>query len=49
MGDLIFPWPFGHFETCTFDPSSFVMLSLTSGASHFPQVALTLIPHFEHS
>jgi len=49
MGDFIFPWPLGHFETCTDFPSLRSMLALTSGASHFPQVALTLIPHFEHS
>jgi hypothetical protein len=49
MGDLILPWPLGHFEICTFVPSSNVKLSSTSGASHLAQVALTAIPHFAHS
>jgi hypothetical protein len=44
IGDLIFPCPFGHLETCTDDPSSFWIVSFTSGASHSPQVALTDIP-----
>ena len=48
-GDLILPWPFGHLDTCTWLPSSSVRLSFTSGASHLPQVALTLIPHLSHS
>jgi hypothetical protein len=48
-GDLIFPWPFGHFEICTSFPSSSFKVSLTSGASHFPQVAFTLIPQIAHS
>jgi hypothetical protein len=30
-------------------PSGSVMVSLTRGAPHLPQVALTLIPHFSHS
>jgi len=49
IGDLIFPWPFGHFEICTSLLSSNFKLSLTSGSSHFAHVALTAIPHFEHS
>ena len=44
IGDLILPCPFGHLETCTDDPSSFWIVSFTSGASHSPQVALTDIP-----
>ena len=49
MGDLILPWPFGHFDTCTEEPSSRWMVSLTSGASQAPHVALTDIPHTAHS
>jgi hypothetical protein len=48
MGDLILPWPFGHFEICTSVPSSIFNVSSTSGASHVAQVALTAMPHFEH-
>jgi hypothetical protein len=44
IGDLILPWPFGHLETWTDDPSSRWIVSFTSGASHSPQVALTDIP-----
>ena len=48
-GDFIFPCSLGHLEICTcFPPSSF-KLSLTNGELHFPQLALTDIPHFEHS
>jgi hypothetical protein len=47
-GDLILPCPFGHSETCTSDPSSSFSIALTSGASHSPQVALTLIPQISH-
>jgi hypothetical protein len=49
IGDLILPCPFGHFETWTSVPFSSFILSLTRGASHFAQVALTAIPHFAHS
>ena len=49
IGDLILPWSLGHLEICTSVPLSNVRLSLTSGASHLPQVALTLIPHTAHS
>ncbi|MDF1556275.1 MAG: hypothetical protein P1P84_24620 [Deferrisomatales bacterium] len=49
MGDLIFPWPFGHLEIRTAVPSGNFTLSSTRGASHFAHVALTPIPHFEHS
>jgi hypothetical protein len=44
IGDLILPWPFGHLETWTDEPSSFWIESFTSEASHAPQVALTDIP-----
>ena len=47
-GDFIFPCPFGHFEICTSLPSSNSSMSLTNGALHFPQVALTDIPHLLH-
>ena len=49
IGDLILPWSFGHLEIWTCFPLSRVSVSFTSGASHLPQVALTLIPHTEHS
>jgi hypothetical protein len=49
IGDLILPWPLGHLETCTDDPSSRWIVSFTSGASHVPHVALTDIPQDEHS
>jgi len=48
-GDLILPCPFGHSDICTLAPLSRVSVPLTRGASHLPQVALTLIPHFSHS
>lgn len=48
-GDLIFPCSFGHFEIWTVEPSSRVSTSFTSGASHAPQVAFTVIPQDEHS
>ena len=44
IGDLILPWPFGHLETWTDDPSSRWIVSFTRGASHSPQVAFTDIP-----
>ena len=47
IGDLIFPWSFGHFETCTVDPSSLVRLASTRGALQLPQVALTDMLHEE--
>ena len=47
IGDLIFPCSFGHFETCTVDPSSLVRLASTRGALQLPQVALTDMPHEE--
>lgn len=49
IGDLILPWPFGHFETCTDLPSSSFRVSFSRGAPHLPHVALTLIPHLLHS
>jgi hypothetical protein len=48
IGDLILPWPLGHCETPTLDPSSFVTLALTSAASQEPQVMLTDILHVGH-
>ena len=46
IGDLIMPCPFGHFETCTVLPSSFVSVSCTSSLPQLPQVMMpTLIPH----
>ena len=48
-GDLILPWSFGHWDTCTVDPSSRVRTAFTSGASQCPHVALTDIPQIEHS
>ena len=48
-GDLILPWSLGHFDICTSDPSSSFKLSFIRGSLHFPQVAFTDIPHFEHS
>ena len=45
IGDLIFPWSFGHFETWTVDPSSLARLASTRGASQVPQVAFTDMPH----
>ena len=46
IGDLIIPCPFGHVETCTVLPSSFVSVSCTSSAPQLPQVMMpTLIPH----
>ena len=48
-GDLIFPCSFGHFDTCTVEPSSRVRTSFTKGASQWPHVALTVIPQTEHS
>jgi hypothetical protein len=44
-GDLILPWPLGHCETPTVEPSSLVTLALTSAASQAPQVMLTDILH----
>jgi hypothetical protein len=49
IGDFILPWPFGHFEICTAEPSSRLIESFSSGASQWAQVALTLMPHFLHS
>jgi hypothetical protein len=49
MGDFIFPWSLGHLETWTADPSSKFKVSFTKGASHLPQVALTLMPQTSHS
>jgi hypothetical protein len=49
IGDLILPWPLGHFDTCTDEPSSRSIESFTSGASQAPQVALTDIPQVGHS
>ena len=46
IGDLTLPCPLGHFEIATFEPSSFVIESCASSASHFAQVMFTLIPHF---
>jgi hypothetical protein len=48
-GDLILPWPLGHWEICTDLPSSSFSVSFWSGASQCPQVALTFMPHFSHS
>ena len=46
IGDLIMPCPFGHFETCTVLPSSFVSVSCTNSLPQLPQVMTpTLIPH----
>jgi hypothetical protein len=45
IGDLIIPCPFGHFDTCTVLPSSFVRVSCTSSAPQLPHVMMpTLIP-----
>ncbi len=49
IGDLILPWSLGHLETWTLFPSSRAILSFTSGASHLPHVAFTLIPQTSHS
>ena len=49
IGDLILPWSFGHRETCTLEPSSPVSVSLTSGASQVPQMALMDMPQEAHS
>jgi len=49
IGDLILPWPLGHFDTCTDDPSSRWIESFTNGASQVPQVALTDIPQVGHA
>ncbi len=48
-GDLIMPWSLGHFETCTSVLSSSVILPSSSGASHLPQLVLTLMPQTSHS
>ncbi len=48
-GDLIFPCPFGHFDTATTRPSAVVIVSCTSGASHLAHVAFTSIPHFSQA
>ncbi len=48
-GDLIFPCPFGHLDTCTDAPSSVVILSFTKGSPHWPQVISADIPHVGHS
>jgi|TARA_B100000809_G_C14655322_1_gene357522 hypothetical protein len=45
IGDLIIPSPFGHFETWTVLPSSFVSVSFSSAAPHFAHVMFTLMPH----
>ncbi len=45
IGDLIMPWPSGHFDTATEPPSGLVIESWTNSVSHFAQVMLTLIPH----
>ena len=47
-GDLTLPWPSGHFEICTTDPSSVVRLSSTSALPHVAQLMFTDIPHFSH-
>ena len=44
IGDLIFPWPFGHFEIWTELPSSSLSESSLRGSSHLAQVAFTPIP-----
>ena len=49
IGDLIFPWPFGHFEIWTELPSSSLRESSVSGSSHLAQVAFTAIPQLLHS
>ena len=48
IGDLILPWPFGHCETPTVEPSSFVRVALTRAASQAAQVMLTDILHLGH-
>ncbi len=46
IGDLIFPWPSGHSDTCTVSPSSVVIVPCTNSLPHVPQVIVpTLIPH----
>ncbi len=47
-GDLTLPWPSGHFEIWTADPSSVVRLSSTSALPHLAQEMFTDIPHFSH-
>jgi hypothetical protein len=47
-GDLIFPWPSGHLETCTEVPSALVNESFTRGLSQWAQVAFTAMPHLSH-
>jgi hypothetical protein len=44
IGDLILPSHFGHFEICTVEPSSVVIVSFTSGSLQSAQVAFTPMP-----
>ena len=46
--DLIFPYPFRHFDICT-EPFSTSSETFNSFSSHFPHMALTDIPHLLHS
>ncbi len=46
MGDLILPWPSGHWEMWTVDPSGLVRELCSSSLPHLPQVIVpTLMPH----
>jgi hypothetical protein len=49
MGDFTLPWPPGHSETWTEEPSAFVSVEWTSSFPHCPHVIEPmLIPHFSH-
>ena len=48
MGDLILPWPLGHWEICTELPSALVRESFASGESQWAQVAFTAMSHLSH-
>ena len=40
IGDLIFPWPFGHSEIFTSAPASVTSVLSTSAASQWPQLEI---------
>ena len=49
MGDFTLPWPLGHSETSTFEPSSTVIEPCFNSSLHSPQVIdPTLMPHISH-
>ena len=49
MGDFTLPWPSGHSDTSTLEPSSVVIELCSNSLLHSPQVIdPTLMPHISH-